>query len=210
MDFLKAILGDELYAQLEQAIAAYNGKPENAQQQVKLANLAGGQYVSKGKYDTLDATNKTNEQKLGEANNLIEQLQNKSTPDFGEYEQKIKALQHQIKQVKIKTAVEAAMISEQVTDRDFILFKLDEMGSLELDENGCVKGLNEKIVRLKNQYKKCFGSSKRTGTFEGVHARCEDMDYGFSKKSILSMPYNQRVALFMNEPATYMSVMHGN
>lgn len=210
MDFLKAILGDALYAQVEQAIAAYNGKPENAQQQVKLANLAGGQYVSKGKYDTLDATNKTNEQKLGEANNLIEQLQNKSIPDFGEYEQKIKALQYQIKQVKIKTAVEAAMISEKVTDRDFILFKLAEMGSLELDENGCVKGLNEKIARLKNQYKKCFGSSKRTGRFEGVRARCEDMDYGFSKKSILSMPYNQRVALFMNEPAAYMSVMHGN
>ena len=102
------------------------------------------------------------------------------------------------------------MISEQVTDRDFILFKLDEMGSLELDENGCVKGLNEKIARLKNQYKKCFGSSKRTGRFEVVHARCEDMDYGFSKKSILSMPYNQRVALFMNEPAAYMNVMHGN
>lgn len=210
MDFLKAILGDALYAQVEQAISAYNGKPENAQQQVKLANLAGGQYVSKGKYDTLDATNKTNEQKLGEANNLIEQLQSGSSPDLGRYEQKIKALQDQIKQTKIKTAVEAAIISEGVTDRDFILFKLDEMGNLELDENGCVKGLTEKIARLKNQYKKCFEHSKRTGTFEGVHARCEDVDYGYNKKSILSMPYNQRVALFMNEPAVYMSVMHGN
>ena len=36
MDFLKAILGDALYAQVEQAIVAYNGKPENAQQCFKV------------------------------------------------------------------------------------------------------------------------------------------------------------------------------
>ena len=83
MDFLKAILGDALYAQVEQAIAAYNGKPENAQQQVKLANLAGGQYVSKGKYDTLDATNKTNEQKLGEAQYDLSCMEEADNLSFG-------------------------------------------------------------------------------------------------------------------------------
>jgi hypothetical protein len=29
VEFLKAILGDELFAQVEQAVNAHNGKPEN-------------------------------------------------------------------------------------------------------------------------------------------------------------------------------------
>ena len=117
MEFLKAILGDELYAQLEQAVNAYNGKPENAQNQVKIANLAGGQYVSKGKYDTLDATNKTNEQKLGEANNLIEQLQREAVPNVEDYQKQIEALTEQIRQVKIDTVLQSTMITEGVTDK---------------------------------------------------------------------------------------------
>ena len=111
MEFLKVILGDELYAQLEQAVNAYNGKPENAQNQVKIANLAGGQYVSKGKYDTLDATNKTNEQKLGEANNLIKQLQREAVPNVEDYQKQIEALTEQIRQVKIDTDLQSTMIS---------------------------------------------------------------------------------------------------
>ena len=35
MEFLKAILGEELYAQFETAINAYNGKPENKEQAIK-------------------------------------------------------------------------------------------------------------------------------------------------------------------------------
>lgn len=53
MEFLKEILGESLYAQLEQALNAYNGNEANKDKQVKLANLAGGEYVGKGKYDAL-------------------------------------------------------------------------------------------------------------------------------------------------------------
>lgn len=208
MEFLKAILGDELYAQLEQAVNAYNGKPENAQNQVKIANLAGGQYVSKGKYDTLDATNKTNEQKLGEANNLIKQLQREAVPNAEDYQKQIEALTEQIRQVKIDTALQSTMITEGVTDKPFILFKLKEMGEFELDEHGNIKGLADRIVSLKKKYTPYFGGNKKTGKFSGERPLNLDFDYGYTKNDILSMPYTQRVQLYMNDPATYNSIMH--
>lgn len=52
MEFLKDILGEDLYKQVTDAVNAHNGKPENKDKQVKIADLGSGQYVDKGKYDT--------------------------------------------------------------------------------------------------------------------------------------------------------------
>ena len=52
MEFLKDILGEDLYKQVSDTVNAYNGKLENKDKQVKLADLGSGQYVDKGKYDT--------------------------------------------------------------------------------------------------------------------------------------------------------------
>lgn len=46
MEFLKDVLGEELYAQLEAALKDNDG--------IKLANLADGQYVDKNKYAALE------------------------------------------------------------------------------------------------------------------------------------------------------------
>ena len=81
MDFLKVILGDELFGQFQQAVNAYNGKPENKEKQIELADLGSGEYVSKAKYTALDAENQTNTTKLTEANNLIQQLQKAAKGD---------------------------------------------------------------------------------------------------------------------------------
>lgn len=51
MEFLKSVLGEELFGQVAAAVNAYNEKPENKESQVKLANLSGGQYVDKEKYN---------------------------------------------------------------------------------------------------------------------------------------------------------------
>ena len=48
MEFLKDILGEDLYKQVSDTVNAYNGKPENKDKQVKLADLGSGQYVDKG------------------------------------------------------------------------------------------------------------------------------------------------------------------
>lgn len=51
MEFLKTIVGDELYKQLEEKINAYNGNEANTDK-VKIGNLGTCEYVSKGKYDS--------------------------------------------------------------------------------------------------------------------------------------------------------------
>ena len=74
MEFLKEILGDALYAQVEQAMNAYNGNEANRDKQVKLANLSTGEYVGKGKYDALQAQLDGKDTELTTANNLIAEL----------------------------------------------------------------------------------------------------------------------------------------
>ena len=47
MEFLKAILGEELYNQFISKINEFNGDEANKDKQIKLANLTDGAYVSK-------------------------------------------------------------------------------------------------------------------------------------------------------------------
>ena len=74
MEFLKAILGDELYSQFESKINEYNGTESNKDKQVKIGNLGSGEYVSKSDYDTLNETLKGKETELATANTLIADL----------------------------------------------------------------------------------------------------------------------------------------
>ena len=50
MNFLKEILGEELYSQVESKVNEYNGNEANKDKQVKIGNLGTGEYVGKGKY----------------------------------------------------------------------------------------------------------------------------------------------------------------
>ena len=46
MEWLKAILGEDLYKQFESAINTYNAKEENKEKPVKLFDLSSGEYTS--------------------------------------------------------------------------------------------------------------------------------------------------------------------
>ena len=59
MEFLKTVLGDELYAQVEAKLKGFN---------VKLADLSSGAYVSKPKYDD---DIKTKETKISELTETV-------------------------------------------------------------------------------------------------------------------------------------------
>lgn len=210
------ILGDELYAQFEQAVNEYNGKPENAQNQVKLANLSSGQYVSKGKYDAADAESKTNAQKLTEANNLIEQLQKAAKGDetlqtqVTEYQTKVQSLEAELLQTKIDSAIRVGLTAEGVEDPEYLAFKLKSKGEkLELDEQGNIKGWADKVAALKTQLPAQFPAQNK-GSFNGfhLHPKGESPEYpGATKDIILKMPYEERLKLFYSDPMEYRSIM---
>ena len=167
MEFLKAILGEELFKQFTEKLNAYNGDEANKDKQVKLANLGGGEYVGKGKYDALQALLDGKTAELDTANGLIadlkkgtkgnEELQGKIT----NYEGQIQQLQEQLQETKIKSAIKVALLSEKALDVDYLSFKLEskmkEDGKkLELDDADNIKGWKDLISELKTQFPNQF------------------------------------------------------
>lgn len=74
MEFLKAVLGEEFYKQFVEKVNAYNGDEANKDKQIKLGNLASGEYVGKGKFDALQEALNGKDTELTSANDLIAQL----------------------------------------------------------------------------------------------------------------------------------------
>lgn len=168
MEFLKEILGEELFKQFETAVNAYNGSEANKDKQVKLANLGGGEYVGKGKYDALQAQLDGKTAELDTANGLIaelkkgtkgnEELQGKITG----YETQVQQLQAELEKTKLENAIQLALRDAKAVDPDYLAFKLREKyksEELTLDENGKVKGMDDKLAGLKTQFPAQFESS---------------------------------------------------
>lgn len=168
MDWLKEILGEELYNQLVAALNTHNGKPENKEKQVKLADLGKGEYVSKEKYSALETDKGNLAEQLKTAQGLIEELKKGTSKDealqgkIGEYETTIATLQKQLNQEKLDAAVKIALLESNCKDVDYITFKLKEKGELALDDSGKVKGMEDKLAALKTQFPDQFVSNNST------------------------------------------------
>lgn len=171
MDFLKAILGDDLYAQFEAKINEHNGNEANKNNQIKIGNLGSGEYVSKGKYSTLEAENQTNATKLTEANNLIAQLQKAAKGDEAlqgqvtAYQTKVQELEAELARTKVDAESKMSLLAAGAKPEsvDYLIFKLKEQGEPVLDENGKVKGWDEKLAALKTQLPVHFNTSGEGG-----------------------------------------------
>jgi hypothetical protein len=218
VEFLKAILGDELFAQVEQAVNAHNGKPENKDAQVKIADLGSGEYVSKAKYTALGAENQTNASKLTEANNLIAQLQRAAKGDetlqgqVTAYQTEVQRLEAALQQTKIDSAIKVGLLSENATDVDYLTFKLKEKGEkLELDEQGNIKGWADKVAALKTQLPSQF-TTKGMGGYEGfrpIEKDGQQRQQGMTKAELLRKPYAERMKFYNENPEGYKEIMKG-
>lgn len=167
MEFLKVILGDELYNQFAQAINAYNGNEANKDNQIKIGNLGSGEYVGKGKYDALETQFNGKVTELDTANNLIAELKKSNKGNEGlqqqitTYEGQVAQLQEQLKDTKIKSAIKVALLSEKADDVDYLAYKLEtklkeENKTIELDDNDNIKNWNDILSGLKTQFPKHF------------------------------------------------------
>lgn len=226
MEFLKDLLGDELFKQIEAKINEHNGNEANKDKQIKLANLGGGEYVGKGKFDseierlTNLLNGKTTE--LDTANNLIAELK-KGTKGNDDLQNKINNyetvtipdLQKQLQDVKIKAALKVALLSEKATDIDYLTFKinekLNEQGkTLELDENDNIKGWEDVISGLKTQFPAQFESAA-----QGIKVdpnplpKSEPRKEGLTRESLLKMPYAERQKIYNENPEAYNAAMKG-
>lgn len=218
MDFLKEILGDELFSKISEKLKAYNENPDNKDKQIKLANITEGGFISKQQHDSIVAENQTNAQKLSEANALIEQLKKSAKGDealqtkIGEYQTKVERLETELNQTKINSAVKVGLMSEKAVDIDYLTYKLSEKGeALELDEQGNIKGWNDKISALKTQFPTMF-EGKANGSYDGfkpLEKGINAENQTLTKADILKKPYSERVKLFNENPENYNQIMKG-
>ena len=220
MEFLKEVLGEELYSQVESKLNEHNGNDANKEKQIKLANLAGGEYVGKGKYDALMEQITGKEAELTSANDLIAQMK-KATKGNDElqgkintYESQVADLQAELQETKLKSAIKVALLSEKAVDVDYLTFKLNEKlkekeETLELDENENIKGWDDKLAGLKTQFPSMFETSQKKIIEQNKLPNPEE-NKGLTRADVLKMPYGERTKLFNENPEVYKAAMNNN
>lgn len=116
-------------------------------------------------YDTLNTQH-------GESTKLIEQLKKDAKNDEalqGEitaYETQVADLQKELDETRLESAIKVALMNAKTDDVGYMAFKLKEGGALELDEDGNIKGIDEKISNLKTQFPTHFDSENNPGPRE--------------------------------------------
>lgn len=209
MEFLKEILGEELFNQITEKINAYNGNEANKDNQIKIGNLGSGEYVAKGKYDALNEQLTGKQTELDTANGLIAELK-KSTKGNEDlqgkitaYETQVTELQKELQETKINAAIKVALLSEKAVDVDYLTYKLSEKlkekgETLELDENDNIKGWEDKLSGLKTQFPTMFESAGTGDKKILGDNRLPGSDGGnvtVTKEQFVKMGYNERLKL---------------
>lgn len=228
MEFLREILGDELFSQFSEKINAHNGNEANKDRLIKIGNLGSGEYVARGKHDSemekLNTLLASKGAELDTANGLIaelkkgtrgnEELQSKITG----YESQVADLQRELQETKVKSALKVALLSEKATDIDYLTFKVNEKlaeqgKTLELDENESIKGWDEVISGLKTQFPKQFDSVAGNG--KGIEIEpnklpaSEKRGDSYTREELLKKPYAERNEIYNQNPEAYKAIMNG-
>lgn len=116
------------------------------------------------RYGKLKDEHEAAKKQLGEATTLIDTLK-KSTKGQEEaqqkitaYEQQVQQLQTELEQTKLESAIKVELLAAKAVtdDIDYLTFRLKEKGELALDEQGKIKGWDDKLAGLKTQFPNHF------------------------------------------------------
>lgn len=152
---------------------------------------------------------------LTEAQNLIAELKksNKGNEDLQgkitAYESQVAQLQAENEQLKIDNAIQVGLLSSKALDVDYLTFKLKEKGDeLVLDENGKIKGWDDKLAALKTQFPTQFETASGDG--DGYQVldpnkldKGDPGEHTPTKEEFRAMSYEQRVALKQKNEELY-------
>lgn len=219
MDFLKALFNGKplTYEELEQAINAHNGNEANKEAQIKVGNLGGGEYVSKAKYEALQTALNGKDTEITTANELINTLK-RGTKDnedlqgkISTYETQVGQLQEQLKQTQLDSAVKIALLEAKASDIDYMTFKLKEKGqSLELGEDGKIKGIDDLISGLKVQFPTQFDAAAMGRKVDPLPLPDRNTNQpAVTKEQFNKMGYDSRVKLKAENPELYNQMKEG-
>lgn len=212
MDFLKGILGEELFAQVSEKVNAHNGNEANKDRQIKIANLGGGEYVGKAKYDALQAVLDGKGAELEKANGLIGELKKAAKGDetlqskITAYEGQIQTLQQQLAQTQLESALKISLLEAGGADIDYLMFKAQHSDAkpLELGEDGKVKGMDDIISTLKTAHPAQFKQSKSGGVRVEAHPLPDSKrTQALTREEFDKLGYQSRLKLKQESPDLY-------
>lgn len=173
MEFLKEILGEDLFNQVKNKVSSYNEKADK-DKRVSIANVNGDEYVTKAKYSQLETDLNNTKTSLDTANTTIADLKknNGDNADLqqkvSDYETKIANLETASKEEKAKMlkeiAIKDALYAEKAKHPELLISKFD-LSKIILDEKGekVVSGIEEQMKSNKETYKDLFGETEQQG-----------------------------------------------
>ena len=145
----------------------------------------------------------------GESTKLIDQLK-AGTKDsealqgkVKSYEETIAGLQNELKQTRIESAIKVALLGAKAIDVDYMTFKLKEKGDLELDDQGAIKGIDDRLAGLKTQFPTQFESTNQSREIEEHRLESGENGKGVSKEQFNKMGYQDRLKLYNENPDAY-------
>ena len=173
MEFLKEILGEDLFNQVKNKVSSYNEKADK-DKKISIANVNGGEFITKAKYDQLKTDLDNTKTSLDTANTTIADLKknNGDNADLqqkvSDYETKIANLEATSKAEKAKMlkeiAIKDALYAEKAKHPELLISKFD-LSKIILDEKGenVVSGIEEQMKSNKETYKDLFGETEQQG-----------------------------------------------
>lgn len=153
----------------------------------------------------------------GESTKLIDQFKADAKNNealqgnIANYESTIAQLTDQLKQTRIDAAVQVALLGAKVTDVDYMTFRLKEKGDLELDDQGRIKGIDDRLAGLKTQFPTFFESAEQQREVQPhkLPDRNTDSGHTVTKDEFNKMGYNSRVQLKESDPELYSQLTKG-
>lgn len=140
MEFLKEILGEELYAQVAAKL--------EGNKTVKLANLASGEYVSKSKYDAEQLAKDTRIRELTDKIKNFEGVDVKQLQtDVRNWEIKYN---QDLESARLDSAIQLAIAKSGTLSEKALMGLLDK-DKIKFDKDGKLTGLDEQIEAIKKE-----------------------------------------------------------
>ena len=152
---------------------------------------------------------------LTEAQNLIAELKKSNKGNEGlqqritDYEGQVAQLQAELEQTKLDSAIKVELLAAKALDVDYLTFKLKEKGELALDENGKIKGWDDKLAALKTQFATQFETVGAKKIEENKLPESGDDNRTITREEFNKMGYNSRVEFKRTNPEQYSQLMKG-
>lgn len=144
MEFLKEILGEELYSQVNEKVNSYNSDEKNKDNQVKIGNLGSGNYVGKEKFDAKET----------EITGLKEQLKNANAEIQSYKDMDIDSIKQSVSDWEAKYNKDTQELQDKLVKKDYEYKVKEKVSGLKFTSESAKKSfiadLMQKNLKLEN------------------------------------------------------------